>query len=180
MDTTLVEPVTPAPIPARRRITKIALLSLTVVLGGWLMWSAWQVWFTPDGRVQQIYLVPDDAAVVLHSSDPVGDWRQLTQSAPWQSLSRAESMVGFLCHKITFEQVLGDATYLALVRAIFTQTHLTLDTAFTHQPKDGLMVNRVALPGKLRRDTPIAVTTTMLVIDFCDQGFRVGIFIRHF
>ncbi len=133
MDTTLVEPVTPAPIPARRRITKIALLSLAVVLGGWLAWSAWQVWFTPDGRVQQIYLVPDDAAVVLHSSDPVGDWHRLTQSAPWQSLSRAESMVGIAEIVAALEQTLAsNRTLFGLVgrRDILISLHRTSRTGW--------------------------------------------------
>ncbi len=81
------------PKPRRsRRVLKIVLLSLAALLGGYLAWSAYRVWLTPDGRIQQIYLVPRDAAVILHSSEPIADWKRFTESAPWKTLGRAESL----------------------------------------------------------------------------------------
>jgi hypothetical protein len=75
-----------------RRALKIILLTLLIALGAYLAWSAYNLWLTPDRRVQQIYLVPRDAAVIIQSADPIGDWKRFTASPPWQTLSQSASL----------------------------------------------------------------------------------------
>lgn len=95
------KPLTCAPPPQRieskkeRRRSKWlrrTLIAAAVLVGGYLLYSAYAVFLTPDHRIQQIYLVPKDAAVILQISDPMGDWKRFSGSAAWQTLSRAGSL----------------------------------------------------------------------------------------
>ncbi len=52
------------------------------------------LFISPDHPVQQIYLVPRDAAFIIHSSEPVKDWKKFSQSEPWLELKKAKSLAG--------------------------------------------------------------------------------------
>ncbi|MCD8030497.1 MAG: DUF3352 domain-containing protein [Bacteroides sp.] len=70
----------------RRGILGIAILVLL-----YLSYSIAHVFISPDRHIQQIYLVPEDAAFIIRSSEPVKDWRAFSESAPWQTLKQAQS-----------------------------------------------------------------------------------------
>ena len=97
----------------RRRVARIVLSVLVVALGGWLVWSAWKVWLTPDGNLQQIYLVPGDAAVIIQSSEPISDWHRFARSEPWQTLSRTGSMAEVAAMVAGLEETLTSNRVLA-------------------------------------------------------------------
>ncbi|MDR1671006.1 MAG: DUF3352 domain-containing protein [Alistipes sp.] len=112
----------------RRRALKIILITLAALLGGYLLWSACSVWLTPDRRVQQIYLVPRDAALIIQSSDPLGDWKRFTSSPPWQKLAQAESMADIASTVTTLETTLNaNRALLGLVgrRELMISLHKT-------------------------------------------------------
>lgn len=71
---------------------KAMLIVLALLLGGYLLYSIYAVFLTPDRNVQQIYLVPKDAAVIIQASEPIADWKRFSSSKPWQALSQAESL----------------------------------------------------------------------------------------
>lgn len=71
---------------------KMTLIALAVMLGGYILYSVYAVFLTPDRKIQQIYLVPKDAAVILQLSEPIGDWKRFSSSAPWQTLKQSESL----------------------------------------------------------------------------------------
>jgi len=49
------------------------------------------VYLSPDKSIQQIYLIPHDAAFIIQSKNPVRDWEKFSGSNPWQCLSQSKS-----------------------------------------------------------------------------------------
>lgn len=55
------------------------------------MYSIVHLFVSPDRNIQQIYLVPEDAAFIIQSSAPIDDWAKFSGSATWQCLKRAKA-----------------------------------------------------------------------------------------
>ncbi len=70
---------------------KIILWSLLVLVAGYAAWTVYDLYVRPDGNLRQVYLVPRDAAVVIQTGDPVGDWKRLSGSGSWSALRQAPS-----------------------------------------------------------------------------------------
>ncbi len=90
----LTPPAESSPPPAPRKRGKAAKRILFVVLAAvaaYALWSAYDIFLTPDRNIRQIYLVPRDAAVIIQTDDPVGDWKRFSASEPWQALKGAPS-----------------------------------------------------------------------------------------
>nr|WP_239059608.1 DUF3352 domain-containing protein [Bacteroides sp. 224] len=50
------------------------------------------VFVLPDQKIKQIYLIPDDAAFVIQTSDPIGAWKKFSNSPTWLCLKKSSSI----------------------------------------------------------------------------------------
>jgi Uncharacterized protein conserved in bacteria len=78
------------PVKKKKSVVKRIVVILSVLILGYVIWSIASLYITPDNNIQQIYLVPKDAAVIIQSSDPINDWKKFSNSAPWQSMKQAK------------------------------------------------------------------------------------------
>lgn len=74
-----------------RRIVKRTLIVAGAALAVYLIYSIIYLFVSPDRNIQQIYLVPEDAAFIIQSSAPVDDWEKFSGSETWQCLKKAKS-----------------------------------------------------------------------------------------
>lgn len=65
----------------------MAVLALAV----YVVYSVVYLFVSPDRNIQQIYLVPEDAAFIIQSSAPIEDWEKFSGSETWQCLKKAKS-----------------------------------------------------------------------------------------
>ena len=71
-------------------IKRILVIALLAVLG-YFGWTFLSLYLSPDNNIQQIYLVPKDAALIIQTSDPVNDWKKFSKSGPWQSMRQLKA-----------------------------------------------------------------------------------------
>lgn len=81
---------------ARRRkstskIVKRTLVVAALALAVYVVYSVVYLFVSPDRNIQQIYLVPEDAAFIIQSSAPIEDWEKFSGSETWQCLKKAKS-----------------------------------------------------------------------------------------
>jgi len=74
----------------RKGIIRQTAAVLSILILGYIIWTIASLYITPDNNIQQIYLIPKDAALIIQSSDPVNDWKKFSKSAPWQSMKQAK------------------------------------------------------------------------------------------
>lgn len=74
-----------------RKIVKRTLAVAGLALVVYIVYSIVYLFISPDRNIQQIYLVPDDAAFIIQSSAPVEDWEKFSGSETWQCLKSAKS-----------------------------------------------------------------------------------------
>lgn len=74
-----------------RRIVKRGLITAGLALVVYVVYSIVYLFVSPDHNIQQIYLVPEDAAFIIQSSAPVEDWEKFSGSETWQCLKKAKS-----------------------------------------------------------------------------------------
>lgn len=74
-----------------RKIVKRTLSVAGLALVVYIVYSIVYLFISPDRNIQQIYLVPDDAAFIIQSSAPVEDWEKFSGSETWQCLKSAKS-----------------------------------------------------------------------------------------
>ena len=86
---TSAEQDTPTPVAKKRKMRWLWLLLLVPVLYG--AYRAVTFYVTPGRAIQQIYLIPKDAILIIHSSSPVDEWEKFSVSAPWQNLKGSPS-----------------------------------------------------------------------------------------
>lgn len=89
------------------------------------------VLFSPDRNIQQIYLIPEDAAFIIETSDPVNDWRKFSQSDTWKCLKQAASITEISKTTESLDSVVqSNKTLLSLVgkRDILISLHKTRAT----------------------------------------------------
>ena len=84
-------PSSSSPEKKKKSTGKRIIFAIIVLLLGYGLWTLVSLYVTPDKNIQQIYLVPKDAALIIQSSDPVNDWKKFSSSAPWQSMKQAEA-----------------------------------------------------------------------------------------
>lgn len=78
-----------------QKIDSRKIIKRTLFVGGLLLliyflYSILGIFISPDRRIQQIYLVPDNAAFIIQSSKPVDDWKTFSQSEVWQTMKGAK------------------------------------------------------------------------------------------
>lgn len=74
-----------------RKIVMRTLAVVGLVLAVYVVYSIVYLFVAPDRNIQQIYLVPEDAAFIIQSSAPVEDWEKFSGSETWQCLKKAKS-----------------------------------------------------------------------------------------
>ncbi|MDL2322999.1 DUF3352 domain-containing protein [Bacteroidales bacterium OttesenSCG-928-A17] len=75
----------------KKNIVKKTLLGIAILLVAYLAYSIASIFTTPDRNIQQIYLIPDDAAFIIQSSDPVNDWKKFSNSDSWETMKQAKA-----------------------------------------------------------------------------------------
>lgn len=75
----------------RGKIVKRTILVAGLVLAVYMVYSIVYLFVSPDRNIQQIYLVPEDAAFIIQSSAPIEDWGKFSGSETWQCLKKAKS-----------------------------------------------------------------------------------------
>lgn len=75
----------------KKNPVKWMILSVLLLLTGYGVYRLVMFYYAPHRSTQQIYLVPRDAVFILHSSNPVNDWKRFSTSEPWQCLRRSPS-----------------------------------------------------------------------------------------
>ena len=89
--------------PIKKKFGFKQVLIILLLLGaGYLGWTFLSLYLSPDNNIQQVYLVPKDAALIIQTSDPVNDWKKFSQSAPWRSMSNLK----------TYEEITGNIEFL--------------------------------------------------------------------
>lgn len=74
-----------------RKIVMKTLAVAGLALAVYVVYSIVYLFVAPDRNIQQIYLVPEDAAFIIQSSAPVEDWEKFSGSETWQCLKKAKS-----------------------------------------------------------------------------------------
>ncbi|WP_323673986.1 toxin-antitoxin system YwqK family antitoxin [Bacteroides sp. CG01] len=74
-----------------QKIVKRTLVTVGLALVVYIVYSIVHLFVSPDHNIQQIYLVPEDAAFIIQSSAPVNDWEKFSGSETWKCLKKAKS-----------------------------------------------------------------------------------------
>ena len=61
-----------------RKTIKRTLLAIGLALAVYMVYSIVHLFLSPDRNIQQVYLVPEDAAFIIRSSAPVKDWEKFS------------------------------------------------------------------------------------------------------
>ena len=72
----------------RGKIVKRTILVAGLALAVYMVYSIVYLFVSPDRNIQQIYLVPEDAAFIIQSSAPIEDWGKFSGSETWQCLRK--------------------------------------------------------------------------------------------
>ena len=124
----------PLQIPTKKKSGFKRIITLVLLLGvGYLAWTFISLYLSPDNNIQQVYLVPKNAALIIQTSDPVKDWRKFSNSAPWQSmkgLKAYEEITGNI--EFLDSMINANKSLLSLVgkRSLMISLHKTRPTDF--------------------------------------------------
>ncbi len=73
-----------------KQIVKRTLVVIGLALAVYVVYSVVYLFISPDRNIQQIYLVPENAAFIIQSSAPIEDWEKFSGSETWQCLKESE------------------------------------------------------------------------------------------
>ncbi|MDH6303585.1 hypothetical protein M2459_000481 [Parabacteroides sp. PF5-5] len=100
----------------KKNITGKILITAGIVLALYLLYSVGHIFLSPDRNIQQIYLIPEDAAFIIQSASPVDDWKTLSNSEPFKALTKAKSFEEITRHVEMMDSVIrSNKTMLSLV-----------------------------------------------------------------
>lgn len=88
-----------------RKIVKRTFVLLGLALAAYFVYSMVCVFILPDRNIQQIYLVPEDAAFIIQSSAPIDDWGKFSRSETWQCLKKAKAFEDVAKNVETLDEV---------------------------------------------------------------------------
>ena len=117
----------------QKKIAKMLLLLAAFVLAGYVVYSIGHVLFSPDNNVRQIYLIPEDAALIIETSDPINDWHKFSKSNTWQTLKQARSIAEVTATIESVDSIIkSNKTLLSLVgkRDMLISLHKTRTTGW--------------------------------------------------
>ena len=99
-----------------RKTIKRTLLAIGLALAVYMVYSIVHLFLSPDRNIQQVYLVPEDAAFIIRSSAPVKDWEKFSGSETWQCLKKAKSFEEITKSVETLDSIVkGNKVLLSLV-----------------------------------------------------------------
>ena len=119
------------PEKKNKKLTKKILLGIGLVILAYLLYSVLHIFISPDRRIQQIYLIPDDAAFIIQSSNPVEDWKTFSNSDAWQTLKKTQSVSEITQKAETLDSIIqNNKNLLSLVgkRDMLISIHQTRST----------------------------------------------------
>lgn len=114
-------------VDSREFIRKTFLIG-ALLLFVYLIYCLFDFFIPSDHRIQQIYLVPDDAVLIIQSSRPVDDWRQISQSQPWQTLQESHLLKDIVRRSESLDSLIHtNKTLLSLIgkRDMIISVHKT-------------------------------------------------------
>lgn len=125
----------PDPAPVKKKDTH-KIVRRTLVVGGsalaiYLVYTIVHLFLSPDRNIQQVYLVPEDAAFIIQSSAPVKDWEKFSGSETWQCLKKAKSFEEITKNVETLDSIVkSNKVLLSLVgkRDMLMSVHKTRRT----------------------------------------------------
>ncbi|WP_291529344.1 toxin-antitoxin system YwqK family antitoxin [Bacteroides sp. UBA939] len=109
-----------------RKIVKRTLIVALLAVAAYFVYSIVCVFVLPDRNIRQIYLVPEDAAFIIQSSDPIGDWGKFSSSETWQCMKKAKAFQEVTKNVETLDEVVkSNKMLLSLVgkRDILISVH---------------------------------------------------------
>lgn len=112
----------------KHRKRKALLILAGIALLVYVIYLVVSVFVSPDRRIQQIYLVPADAAFIIQSSHPVEDWKKFSHSEPWKTLRKAKTFEDISRQVETLDSVIhANKNLLSLVgeRDMLVSIHKT-------------------------------------------------------
>ena len=119
----------PKPQPNRtRKIVKRTIGTAALLFGAYLVYSLLGIFVSPDRRMQQVYLIPEDAVFIIQTNEPVADWYRFSRSEPWQKLKQAPAFAEIAERVQTLDSLLqANKTLLSLVgqREMMISLHKT-------------------------------------------------------
>jgi Uncharacterized protein conserved in bacteria len=71
----------------KKSLKRILLIAILTIIG-YLIYSTLNLFVSPDRNIQQIYLIPDDAAFIIQASNPVDDWKKFSNGEVWKTLKQ--------------------------------------------------------------------------------------------
>ena len=119
------------PPKKKKRFVKKILLVTVLALVVYIAYSVASIFLSPDRYIQQIYLIPEDAAIIIQSSNPVNDWKKFSSSETWASLKKAKTFEDVTRNVEMLDSVIqGNKTLLSLVgkRDLLMSLHKTRAT----------------------------------------------------
>ncbi|GEM_PF-147000 len=119
--------------PKKKSPAQKIILLLLVAVAVYLIYSVADIYVSPDKNIQQIYLVPEDAAFIIQSSDPVNDWTTFSQSDTWKALKKAEPIQEIAATAEMLDSIVqSNKTLLSLVgkRDMLISVHKTRPNDF--------------------------------------------------
>ena len=107
---------------------KIIWLSLLGIILGTSIYHIYNLYWSPDNALRQIYLVPRDAMYILETNDPFNNWNKFRNSKPWEYLHAQEKMKEISDNVHTLDSVLHEnKTLLNMLgkRNLMISAHMT-------------------------------------------------------
>jgi hypothetical protein len=74
-------------------LTKKILIVSGVFIALYIIYFMAGIFISPDRNIQQIYLIPEDAAFIVEFSNPVDDWKTFSSSGAFQTMKKAKAFV---------------------------------------------------------------------------------------
>jgi len=114
-----------------KNIVRKSLLIAGLVIVVYLIYSVVHLFVSPDRSIQQIYLVPENAAFIVQSADPVEDWKKFSSSETWQTLKKARTFEEIAVRAERMDSMVrSNKTLLSLVgkRNMIISVHKTRST----------------------------------------------------
>ncbi len=108
---------TPQQPPKKSKKTaKRTILVLVLALVAYFGYSIADIFISPDKNIQQIYLIPADAAFIIESSDPINDWAKFSGSDTWKCLKQAKAFAEVTQNINVLDSIVHDnKTLLSLI-----------------------------------------------------------------
>lgn len=125
---TKIHEVGPTEVRKKKNPVKKILLLVLLIGIGYIVYSIADIFVSPDRQIQQIYLVPENAAFIIQSNDPINDWQKFSSSPSWQTLKKTKAFEEISRNAEMLDSIVrNNSTLLSLVgkRDLLISIHKT-------------------------------------------------------